>query len=393
MSTYFEENRKLLGVSGIIGRRDFIINCIIIEIIESLLFATPFVYYIMTHPNLLSGFKSMTSAPQWYYIWLAAAGIVSSVLYFQSIIRRVRDIIGIEEENRISIISAILTVLNFLSYLPVLGIGKFISLAVLIVLAFMEGKITSKKPASNIIKFNWGAFFGTWLWGLFNKTPLTLLMIPLSFTLAGFPFMILCGLKGNEWAYNNKKCDNIEKFHNSQMNQTIIFAILTPVIMFFGSIFFTVVSGKALINYSKTHPEFAKKAISAMLQYQAISAESTFEEIEINNGEYKFYLNPEQWQNISNPMRASIMKTAAAYAMTKENTPITERNNLSNQIDILKRVKIYSSFNNEILGEFYISPEHAKKVNADLKNKKLTAKEFQKIWTAGYKFNNNPSLP
>ena len=41
---YFDENRKFFGLSGVLGRRDFIINCIIIEVIESLLVITPLFY-------------------------------------------------------------------------------------------------------------------------------------------------------------------------------------------------------------------------------------------------------------------------------------------------------------------------------------------------------------
>ena len=61
-------------------------------------------------------------------------------------------------------------------------------------------------------EFNWGAFFGTWIWGLFNKSYKTLWMLLLWCTPWGLLFAIYCGIKGNEWAGKNRDWDNLEKF-------------------------------------------------------------------------------------------------------------------------------------------------------------------------------------
>ena len=93
-------------------------------------------------------------------------------------------------------VASILSVVIFMGYTPVGAtfFGKWISFFVILVLIFQKGKITAKKPKSKIIKFNWGAFLGTWIWGLFNKAPITLLMLPLCLTFSWFPFMLICGL-------------------------------------------------------------------------------------------------------------------------------------------------------------------------------------------------------
>ena len=82
MSSYFEENRKFLGLNGVLGRRDFIVNCMIIEIIEALICSTPVVYLFFIYPDLLKSFSSSSSFPNWYLQWVSVFGLISSLLYF-----------------------------------------------------------------------------------------------------------------------------------------------------------------------------------------------------------------------------------------------------------------------------------------------------------------------
>ena len=70
-------------------------------------------------------------------------------------------------------------------------------------------------------KFNWGACLLTWIWGLGNKSYITLLvflvsMIPFVGIIACFGCQIWFGIKGNEWAWQNKRWNGIEHFHNVQ---------------------------------------------------------------------------------------------------------------------------------------------------------------------------------
>lgn len=63
--------------------------------------------------------------------------------------------------------------------------------------------------------WSWGAFFWTWIWGLFNKTYISLIaLIPIPIVTP--PIMILLGIKGREWAWRNKKWDSLEHFNRVQ---------------------------------------------------------------------------------------------------------------------------------------------------------------------------------
>ena len=78
-------------------------------------------------------------------------------------------------------------------------------------------------PVPEIIakKFNWGAFFLSWIWGLGNATYITLViflaaLIPFVGAFAILGCQIWFGIKGNEWAWQNKKYENVEKFEDYQ---------------------------------------------------------------------------------------------------------------------------------------------------------------------------------
>lgn len=71
-------------------------------------------------------------------------------------------------------------------------------------------------------KWNWGAFLLNWFWGLFNKSYWSLLaLIPYFGVIGAF----ICGLKGNEWAWKNKKWESIEQFHSVQREWALYGAI------------------------------------------------------------------------------------------------------------------------------------------------------------------------
>ena len=53
---YFKENNKFLGLSGIINRRNFIVNFLILEIIEALILTTPLLYLLFTNPDMMLDF-------------------------------------------------------------------------------------------------------------------------------------------------------------------------------------------------------------------------------------------------------------------------------------------------------------------------------------------------
>ena len=102
-------------------------------------------------------------------------------------------------------------------------------------------------------RFNWGAFFLTWIWGLGNKVWITLLIIPVWFLFAIFSTLIeatgllvgfahsmmmvvlnlallaiqiLFGVNGNRWAWKKKKYKSVEHFHKIQRIWAVVATIL-----------------------------------------------------------------------------------------------------------------------------------------------------------------------
>ena len=110
----------------------------------------------------------------------------------------------------------------------------------------------SNAPVADCIskKFNWGAFLLNWIWGLGNKSFITLIILPISFIpfIGGFVALacnIWFGIKGNEWAWQNKTWDDVESFHATQEKWAIagvilaILGIILTVLCFvvYGSLF------------------------------------------------------------------------------------------------------------------------------------------------------------
>lgn len=66
---------------------------------------------------------------------------------------------------------------------------------------------------SEIKKWNWGAFWLTWIWGFFNDTFISLLVFIPG---ANFVIPFYLGYKGNELSWRNKRWKNDEGFFNAQ---------------------------------------------------------------------------------------------------------------------------------------------------------------------------------
>jgi hypothetical protein len=64
-----------------------------------------------------------------------------------------------------------------------------------------------------IIRWNWGAFVLNWIWGIRNKTYIAFLCI---IPIFGFVMMIVMGMKGNEWAWQNRHWESVEQFQLEQ---------------------------------------------------------------------------------------------------------------------------------------------------------------------------------
>jgi type II secretory pathway pseudopilin PulG len=89
-------------------------------------------------------------------------------------------------------------------------------------------------PASvipnEILGWNWGAAFLNWIWGLFNGVYIALLVfIPF----VNIVFWIVLGVKGNEWAWRNKKWASVEAFKSTQRKWNIagIIVLVLPIVV------------------------------------------------------------------------------------------------------------------------------------------------------------------
>jgi hypothetical protein len=68
-----------------------------------------------------------------------------------------------------------------------------------------------------IQQWNWGAFLMTWIWGIGNNVWISLIallnIIPYIGWIASLVMSIILGIRGSEWAWQNKKWDSIEHFN------------------------------------------------------------------------------------------------------------------------------------------------------------------------------------
>ncbi len=80
------------------------------------------------------------------------------------------------------------------------------------------------------------------------------------------------------------------------------------------------------------------------------------------------------------------------YVLIKNNKSSINVEDYVESIDLLNKIKLYSTFNNEELGAFSLKPEEVKNAyQRSVKEKSYT--EFKKLWNSGYKFNDHPTIP
>ena len=76
-------------------------------------------------------------------------------------------------------------------------------------------------PADVARKFNWGAFYFTWIWGLNHKAYITLLVfvlgcVPYLGSIAHIGFAIWIGTKGNQMAWDSGRFRSIDEMMECQ---------------------------------------------------------------------------------------------------------------------------------------------------------------------------------
>ena len=365
-----EINEKIFSFCGVIGRHAFLLNIVKICALN-LLISIPYTTYLLKNYNSFFDFfnnpKMFGGAPFLLKIWLILGTGIISVLFVSNIYRRLNDIFGKENSLRNMLFSAISVIAAFYFIIP-LPIGFIFSLASLIltiVLMFKKGEITGVLPYDYKKEFNWGAFFGTWIWGLVNKTYAPLWELLLWITPFGFYFQMYCGLKGNEWAFNNKNCTDVDKFNKSQKNQAIIFTVLNfviiPVIYFlcvFVLIFAFVFLGyqEGIREGQAQSPEISSNASvdSKLDKFLDGIISNYFGKYEITTDENKFYVLNEDWKNADFKEKKDLLELAASKSALYRKEHNTNKNEYFSKTSELPRTKIYSSETNRLLGEFVI---------------------------------------
>lgn len=86
-----------------------------------------------------------------------------------------------------------------------------------------ETPYNSNEVPVEIKKWNWGAFFFNWLWGVCNGVywPLALILvnlIPYVGQVLALGACIALGINGSEWAWKGKRWDSVEHFKRVQHN-------------------------------------------------------------------------------------------------------------------------------------------------------------------------------
>ncbi len=89
-------------------------------------------------------------------------------------------------------------------------------------------------------RWNWGAFFLNWIWGIGNSTYIALLMfVPV----INFVMPFVLGAKGNEWAWRNRYWRSVADFRKTQRRWAIAGVIVACAVLGFFPALFTVVMG------------------------------------------------------------------------------------------------------------------------------------------------------
>jgi hypothetical protein len=98
------------------------------------------------------------------------------------------------------------------------------------------GKLSTLPPQAS--GWNWGAFFFSWIWGLFNGAYVTLWGLLLWFIpLGALAWGIVCGMNGNLWAWQGRSWTSVEHFRAVQRTWALaglivfLVAVVAPIVV------------------------------------------------------------------------------------------------------------------------------------------------------------------
>lgn len=405
----FEENNSMFSINGVINRRNFLVNYLISVLVGLLIFSTPMFYLTLFNTKFMTTImqslangstNGFSGLPLGFILWAMLAGFVKIGILAPSIIKRLRDITEREDINIYFIITITMMCLGIIpcKFAIVSQLLVGINLFIILYLLFTKGQITGRKPSVEIVKFNWGAMFGTWVWGLINKSYITLLAIPLFFSCGGFfIFALICGLKGNEWAYSKQKSVGIGDFHKNQSLQTVWFSVCIPILSVAFAIISFLFGSVVLYKYFQKNPTALKAMENYSSQMVKSTVESRYDNIEFTKTEYKFYLSPVVWDNLPTKAKKNLFMTTENYVYTKfaniNNKPSNNEGSNEKYLIESNKIKIYSSFNNELLAERNVDIDKYKDLVARYNKKSIPLKELLGVVNGGYSFNEHPTLP
>ncbi len=377
-------NTKLLGYDGVISRRDFAINIIYLCMIN-VLFTTPLMWHYASSAETMFDFfafnKLFLSAPALLVIWVLLGAIGVLYVSLSNWIRRLNDINGFVNQTANIVIGffALLGAFSFLLPFGAMLLISCINSVIFLVLLFKKGKITGKLPYDFRKDFNWGAFFGTWIWGIINKSYHTFWIWVLSCTPAGFYYQLLCGLKGNEWAYKNRKWNSDSEFKTSQEKQTIAFVVLSlivvPALIFVLTMVIVFAIAFTAVDETKTSPNGESKTMNTIEKVLNSYTSLYFESHTLTKDENKFYVLPKDWNGYSFSEKKEVFDMAATMSATER----SKNGKYSSKTKELSRTKIYSSTNGELLGEFVMD-------ESVFENEKPDFKQIIKASMQAYRF-------
>lgn len=357
------ENKAFISFDGFMGRYDYFLNLVLLNMI-ALVFTIPLTGYFFTGAENFGSLFNLNNffilAPLWAKIWGIIGSTTVSYIIISNVIRRLNDINGKEDKRFNIAIATVFALTNFSYIFPnILAIvfclvGTIIAFWVLL----KKGKITGEMPYDIKKDFNWGAFFGTWIWGLFNKSYKTLWMLLLWATPWSFLFAIYCGIKGNEWSSTNKDWDSLEKFKNSQEKQTAFFVIfsviLVPAITFLLIIALTFCTITYITDDHSSDKNFDKKIEKLDNVINSIGS-LYFEGHELTSTENKFYILSDDWSGYTFKEKKDIFDMATSMAVSERNK--SDKNRVYTKLSELRRTKIYSKETNQLLGEYIMDKD------------------------------------
>ena len=393
--TNLQVNEKFFGFNGAIGRHTFFLNLVKIYAIL-FIFSIPIAVFGYKLPEDSTISEIFFSMPLLIQIITFGSFILASVLFISSMVRRLNDIFG-KVNSAANIIFSILAILTFcfIGSELINGILNILLDILILVLLIKKGKITGVLPYDYKKQFNWGAFFGGWIWGVVNKSFATFWAWIVWLPPFSILFKLYCGLKGNEWAYKNKNYENVEEFNKSQRKQTTIFSILAlvvfPIIKLFIVFVFLIIFGFifAQDEIASKHPETQShktgsktdKLNSGLDKFTNYMVFVYFEDFEISDNENKFYVTPNDWKYSTFSDKKDMLDLGATAGSQYRNNMCKSQNKYcgyTSKYDELRRTKIYNSKTNQLLGEYN---------DTDLNNADTLGKAIKSVLKA-YKFYN-----